>query len=66
VSEKTVFNYFPVKEALILDNLEATMASLQAGPAGPGASPVRAVLATLDGELGALSPLSWPRCCPGR
>ena len=27
VSEKTVFNYFPTKESLILDRLEATMAA---------------------------------------
>ena len=42
VSEKTVFNYFPTKESLILDRLESTMASLTTGlaepggPAGPG------------------------------
>ena len=57
VSEKTVFNYFPAKEALILDRLEATMASLKTGLADPGVSPVRAVLAILDGELGAMT--SW-------
>ena len=37
VSEKTVFNYFPTKESLILDRLEATMASLKSGLADPGA-----------------------------
>ncbi len=57
VSEKTVFNYFPAKEALILDRLEATMASLRTGLADPGVPPVRAVLAILDGELGAMT--SW-------
>jgi AcrR family transcriptional regulator len=57
VSEKTVFNYFPAKEALILDRLEATMASLKSGLADPGVSPVRAVLAILDSELGAVT--SW-------
>ena len=57
VSEKTVFNYFPTKEALILDRLEATMASLKTGLADPGVSPVEAVLAILDGELGAMT--SW-------
>src|ERR1035441_6238774 len=36
VSEKTVFNYFPTKEALILDRLESTMASLRVGLAEPG------------------------------
>ena len=37
VSEKTVFNYFPVKEALVMDRLEATLAALRAGLADPGA-----------------------------
>src|ERR1700678_184584 len=50
VSEKTVFNYFPAKEALILDRLEATMASLKTCLTDPGVPPVRAVLAILDGE----------------
>ena len=29
VSEKTVFNYFPTKESLILDRLESTMVSVK-------------------------------------
>src|SRR6201995_888605 len=29
VSEKTVFNYFPVKEALIMDRLESALAQLR-------------------------------------
>src|SRR5580700_10876426 len=41
VSEKTVFNYFPVKESLVLDRLEATMASLRTGLAEPAVSPVQ-------------------------
>ena len=57
VSEKTVFNYFPTKESLILDRLEATMASLRTGLAEPGVSPVQAALRILDGELGAMT--SW-------
>ena len=36
VSEKTVFNYFPTKESLILDRLEGTMAALRAGLADRG------------------------------
>src|ERR1022692_2985085 len=48
VSEKTVFNYFPTKESLILDRLESTMASLRAGLAEPGVSPVEAALRILD------------------
>ena len=57
VSEKTVFNYFPTKESLILDRLEATMASLRTGLAAPGISPVEAALRILDDELDALT--SW-------
>jgi len=51
VSEKTVFNYFPTKESLILDRLEATMGSLRSGLAEPGVSPVQAALRILDDEL---------------
>jgi AcrR family transcriptional regulator len=57
VSEKTVFNYFPTKESLILDRLESTMASLRTGLAEPGVPPTDAVLRILDDELGALT--SW-------
>src|SRR3974377_2222058 len=51
VSEKTVFNYFPTKESLVLDRLETTMASLRAGLPDPGVSPVEAALRILDREL---------------
>jgi len=57
VSEKTVFNYFPSKEALVLDRPEATMAALRTGLADAGRTPVDAALDVLAGELGAL--LSW-------
>jgi AcrR family transcriptional regulator len=57
VSEKTVFNYFPTKEALILDRLESTVASLKSGLADPGVPPVQAVLRILDEELRAMT--SW-------
>jgi AcrR family transcriptional regulator len=57
VSEKTVFNYFPTKESLILDRLEATMAAVQAGLAEPGVAPVQALLRILDEDLGAMT--SW-------
>src|ERR1700683_978007 len=67
VSEKTVFNYFPTKESLILDRLEATMAALRAGLARPGVAPVDAAVAILDGELEAMT--SWlagqPHPAPG-
>jgi AcrR family transcriptional regulator len=55
VSEKTVFNYFPVKEALVMDRLEATQAALSAGLADPTLTPVQAALAVLDDELGAMT-----------
>src|ERR1700689_2379218 len=57
VSEKTVFNYFPTKESLILIRLEATMASLKRGLAQPGAAPAGAALRILDQELTAMT--SW-------
>jgi AcrR family transcriptional regulator len=57
VSEKTVFNYFPTKESLILDRLEPAMAALRDGLADRGVAPVEAVLRILDGELGAMT--SW-------
>jgi AcrR family transcriptional regulator len=57
VSEKTVFNYFPTKEALVLDRLEITVASLRAGLAEPGVAPVEASLRILDRELTSLT--SW-------
>jgi AcrR family transcriptional regulator len=52
VSEKTVFNYFPTKESLVLDRLDATMASIRTGLAEPGVPPVEAALRILDHELG--------------
>jgi AcrR family transcriptional regulator len=57
VSEKTVFNYFPTKESLILDRLESTMASLRSGLAQPGAEPAQAALRILNDELSAMT--SW-------
>ncbi|MFI2206511.1 TetR family transcriptional regulator [Streptomyces sp. NPDC020192] len=57
VSEKTVFNYFPTKESLILDQGETTMAALRVGLADTDHSPVEAALRILAGELRALT--SW-------
>jgi AcrR family transcriptional regulator len=51
VSEATVFNHFSTKEALVLDRLEATMASLPAGFSSPGTAPLEAALRMLDQEL---------------
>lgn len=55
VSEKTVFNYFPVKEALVMDRLEATLAAVRVGLADPARTPVLAALGILDRELGAMT-----------
>src|SRR5579863_1942518 len=52
VSEKTVFNYFPVKEALVMDRLEATLTALGTGLASSALTPVQAALGILDRELG--------------
>ena len=66
VSEKTVFNYFPAKEALVLDRLEATVASLAAGLADPDVPPVRAALAILAGELSDMTAMLAGQQDPGR
>src|ERR1700728_3471337 len=55
VSEKTVFNYFPVKEALIMDRLEITLDALGTGLASSALTPVQAALGILDRELGAMT-----------
>ncbi|WP_317985994.1 TetR family transcriptional regulator [Streptomyces sp. 5-10] len=57
VSEKTVFNYFPTKESLILDLDETTMAALRTGLAVPDHCPVDAVLRVLSDELHGMT--SW-------
>ena len=51
VSEKTVFNYFPSKEALLLDRLEAIADALRHHLADATLPPVAAMLRVLDGEL---------------
>jgi len=61
VSEATVFNYFGTKEALVLDRLGATMASLPEGLATPGLEPIEAALELLAQELRIMTDaLSWP------
>jgi AcrR family transcriptional regulator len=57
VSEKTVYNYFPTKESLILDRWDATARALRAGLADTGTHPVDAVQRILAGELAAQA--SW-------
>ncbi|MBP2328031.1 AcrR family transcriptional regulator [Kibdelosporangium banguiense] len=54
VSEKTVFNYFPSKEALLLDRLEATADALRTHLSNPALPPVTAMLTVLDRELHSL------------
>jgi AcrR family transcriptional regulator len=57
VSEKTVFNYFPTKESLILDRWDTTAASLRTALADHGLPPVEAALRVLSDELTAMT--SW-------
>ena len=57
VSEKTVFNYFPTKESLLLDRWDYTMASLRRRMADPDVSPVEVALQILADELSAMT--SW-------
>jgi AcrR family transcriptional regulator len=59
VSEKTVYNYFPNKESLLLDRWDATTTALRSGLGDPELSPVRAALRILGDELDSL--LSWLR-----
>jgi AcrR family transcriptional regulator len=57
VSEKTVFNYFPTKESLILDRFDTTMDSLRTALSDPGLSPVEAMLQMLAEWLGGMTSL---------
>jgi AcrR family transcriptional regulator len=57
VSEKTVFNYFPTKESLVLDRLEATVTALRDGLADQQVPPIEAALRILDRELAGLTSL---------
>jgi AcrR family transcriptional regulator len=57
VSEKTVFNYFPTKESLVLDRLEATVTALRDGLADRQVPPIEAALRILDHELAGLTSL---------
>ncbi|WP_372665869.1 TetR family transcriptional regulator [Amycolatopsis kentuckyensis] len=55
VSEKTVFNYFPSKEALLLDRLETTADALRTHLPDPARTPVEAMLTILDDERDGLA-----------
>jgi AcrR family transcriptional regulator len=53
VSEKTVYNYFPTKESLLLDNEEPTAESIRKalGPDAEHPSPIEAAVAVLESEV---------------
>lgn len=55
VSEKTVFNYFPTKESLVLDRIETTTGALLAALGDPLLSPIEAALTVLADELAAMT-----------
>jgi AcrR family transcriptional regulator len=57
VSEKTVFNYFPTKESLVLDLTDLTMAALRTDLADPDVRPIDATLRILARELVGMT--SW-------
>jgi AcrR family transcriptional regulator len=64
VSEKTVFNYFPTKESLVLDLGDAVEEALRTTLADPGLAPVQAVLRILSDQLAAVT--SWLAAQPDR
>lgn len=53
ISEKTVYNYFPTKESLLLDREEPAAENIRAalGPGATHASPIEAAVAVLDMEI---------------
>jgi len=53
VSEKTVYNYFPTKESLLLDRFDGTEAALRSALAV--LPPVEAALQVLDADLAAMT-----------
>jgi AcrR family transcriptional regulator len=61
VSEKTVYNYFPTKESLILDREEATTEDIRRalGPGGAPISPIDAAVELIAAETNGFFD-SWP------
>lgn len=53
ISEKTIYNYFPTKESLLLDREEPTAESIRKalGPGAVHASPIDAAVAVLEAEI---------------
>src|SRR3954466_12467719 len=56
VSEKTVYNYFPTKESLLLDREDAMVRAIRSapGPGAPAGSPVDAVVAVMVDDVDAM------------
>jgi AcrR family transcriptional regulator len=54
VSEKTVYNYFPTKESLVLDREEPMATDIRRvlGPGGAAMSPIQAAVELIAAELG--------------
>src|ERR1700722_2799935 len=52
ISEKTIYNYFPTKESLLLDREEASAENIRValGPDAEHASPIDAMVAVLEME----------------
>jgi len=59
VSEKTVYNYFPTKESLLLDREQDMIEAIQKafGPSSPARSPIEAALGVLALDFDDLPPL---------
>ncbi len=57
VSEKTVYNYFPTKESLLLDREDAMAAAIRhaLGPVASTHDPVDAMLAVLEADLDSIT-----------
>lgn len=58
VSEKTVYNYFPTKESLVLDKEEEMADAIRAalGPGAPAGPPIQGALNVLQAEMDQLQP----------
>jgi AcrR family transcriptional regulator len=63
VSEKTVYNYFPTKESLLLDREQDMIAAIQKafGPSSPARSPIEAALGVLALDFEEVPPKVLPK-----
>ena len=66
VSEKTVYNYFPTKESLVLDQTEGQIERLVTAvrDRDKGVTPTAALVGALEGGLQALLRDDRRRCAP--